>query len=141
MKNYHFLISILILSLSLGCSSGESNNLPLTKTEILENGSPWLFDQYILIDIPDVSDPDPEFLKEVENDVNLSINGSMYIFNQDGTGYSSVPNDEDINFNWEVLNENELKFIYETGTSITFDNITIELNQFSIETESGKKLY
>jgi hypothetical protein len=130
MKKLNLLLILFIGVIIFSCSSDD--NEQLTVKELLIQGSPWIFSKYEMIKIIDAGNSN--FTKsELENDVNIQLKGSVLIFNQNGTYSVSYPNEGIETWNWKIINDNELKLIFDSGNSKIYKIFNVTTNQLIIE--------
>ncbi len=136
MKKLNLLFGILVGLTILSCSSNDDDNSQLAITELLIQNSPWTFSHYEMIDI--INSGNSNFTQtEIENDINSRENEIILMFNQDGTGSKSKPNEYTNNWNWEVVNGNQLKVYHVTLLITTEEIISVSANQLVTEHETG----
>jgi len=116
------------------CSSDDDT--VLSKEEILVQNSPWTFNHYEMINIIDAGNSD--FTQtDIESDINQVVSGTILIFNSDRTGSTFTPGEGTDTWDWEILNDADLKISYDgTTDSDTFENLSITSSQLIIEAES-----
>ncbi len=125
------LICILLLN---ACSSDDDNNQH-TIDELLTANSPWTFNYYEMINIIDAGNS--SFTQEdIENETNISNSDVTVTFNEDGSGSSFTPGEGTDSWDWEIINNNQLKIIFDGGETSIFENFNVTSSQLTIETES-----
>ena len=136
MKKQFFFFGIILLTIMYACSSDDNSTKSMTSSQLLVSESPWDFDHFELISIPgSMGEIEPELKIEIENEVNSVNNGSNFIFNQDGIGKLTLVNEEERNFDWQIINGNQLEIIFTGGGTVIFENILVESNALNMETE------
>ncbi len=134
MKKLNLLLTIIIGLSILSCSSSDDHP-QLSMSELLTQNSPWTFNHYEMINIIDAGNS--SFAQsDVENSINQSNSGNIVTFNEDGTGSSFLPNEGTDNWQWEIVNDNQLKLTYDSGDVEIFENISVSSSQLFIEIES-----
>ena len=135
MKKLNLFIGVLIVFIFFSCSSDDSPEQQLTLKESLIQGSPWTYNHYELINIIDSGNSD--FTQtDIENYTNESQNGNVITFNNNGTGSSFLPNEGTDSWQWEIINDNELKLTFDSGNTSIIENISATTTQMVIEIES-----
>ncbi|NCO64935.1 MAG: hypothetical protein COZ17_13945 [Flavobacteriaceae bacterium CG_4_10_14_3_um_filter_33_47] len=135
MKKQNLLLAIIIGFLSLACSSDNNDEPQLSIKDLLTQGSPWTFNHYEMINIIDAGSSN--FTQtDIQNDVNSRENGTVITFNQNGTGSVFIPNEGTDNWDWEIINGNQLKLTFDGINSDILENLNVSSNQLIIETES-----
>ena len=136
MKKLNLLLGILIGLTILSCSTDEKNDNPeLSMAELLIQNSPWAFDHYELINIIDAGNSD--FTQtDIENDVNSRENSTILTFNQNGIGFVSISGGGTVNWNWEIINGNQLKLIHNEANSSILENLSVSSTQLIFDVES-----
>ncbi len=134
MKKLTLTLTLLIGILIISCSSNDSNP-ELSIEELVVQNSPWTFDHYELIEI--IYDGNLSLTTEiVENNRNLQTMGQTLTFNSDGTGASYSPYfNETSNWNWEIVNTNQLKLTFDPSDIFTIENFNVTSNQLSFTGE------
>ncbi|MEZ4817534.1 MAG: hypothetical protein R2776_06150 [Flavobacteriaceae bacterium] len=128
---------LLILLFVFACSSDDNKNNSQSKSDVLISGSPWTFEFYELISIPGyIGEIDSKLKTQIESEVNSNNVNTKYIFDSNGTGKLIIPSQEDRNFDWELINENQLRIIFNQGITVVFDEFEINSNRFSVEIEN-----
>mgnify|MGYP000921808165 CR=1 FL=1 len=136
MKKLNLLIGILIGLTILSCSSNDDNS-QLSTEDLLIQGSPWTFDHYEVTSILDIGNSSYTEI-EIESDTNQALEGGIITFNNDGTGSDFFPNNNgpEFTWNWEIINNNQLKTVSANGLSNTI-NISVTSSQLITESEEG----
>jgi len=136
MKKLNLLLIIFIVLSILACSSDDNNDTQFSKEELLIQNSPWTFNHYEMINIVDAGNSD--FTQtDIETDINQVVSGNVLTFNSNGTGSSFTPGEGTDTWQWEIINNNQLKILFDgTTESSTFENLNVSSSQLVIESES-----
>lgn len=139
MKKLNLLIGLLIGFMILSCSSDDSNNNddpPQSTIGVMEvllvQGSPWTFDHYEMISIIDGGNSTLT-QQEIEAQTNQDLSGNQISFFQNGTGFTSVNGAIESNWEWEIINQNQLKITYSGNDFEIMDNLTVSSNELRVE--------
>lgn len=131
MRKLKSIIIVLIGLLAL-TSCSNNNDIELSNEELLVQNSLWSYDRYELISIIDQGNGD--FTEEDWiNFVDSEYSGSFMVFNEDGTGSSTLEQENETNhWEWEITNENKLKLIFSSDEVYTY-NFSISSEELAIE--------
>lgn len=134
MKKLNLFIGLLIGFMILSCSSDDSNNddPQSTTADLLIQGSPWTFDHYEMISIIDGGNSTMT-QQEIETQTNQELSGSQINFSPNGTGFSSINGVIESDWEWEIINQDQLKITFASNQFEILDNLTISSNELTVE--------
>ena len=143
MKNLQ-LSTVLLLGLMLfaACSNDDTAEKEASDTDILISNSPWKFERFELIEIAE-KENDTTTGAWVEKIVNESYQNLTFTFKEDGTGFTTFPEDINLTWTWAFNGDSQICFEGicddESWTTITLSNksLSFETISFSPEDEQG----
>lgn len=131
----YFLFLCLVFVL-FSCEAEEETS-PLSNSELLVEQSPWNFKAYELIDILDLG-ASTLTEQEIADNITNELAGTKISFYADGTGFSDNLGDDDSEFIWQIVNDNELEldFTVDGFEDIeVYENLLVSLNELKISSE------
>lgn len=133
MRTFFLLTTLLITFVACNNNDDEPNN-ELTITELLENGSPWVFNRF---EVSEILNPNTSFSNEqIESIENQARQGLTLSFSQDGSGYLSFQ-ETNTSFTW-TLNNDILKITYPDNSDIeTYEDFSVNENEFRVNAQSN----
>lgn len=132
---YRLSILALSLLLSTSCSVEDLIKKDPDNSDILTSNSPWQFESFTLawankIEKDTITD------REIENEVADSYKKLAFTFNADGTGITTVPDEEPHTWTWFFDGNNKICFDGVCGTD-SFTGIKLSENDFSFDLTAG----
>ncbi|MEO0528007.1 MAG: hypothetical protein AAFZ89_12320 [Bacteroidota bacterium] len=119
------LIAFVLFALFISCSSDSSSTEEeneISTEELLVNGSPWTFSEYLIDEVLNTNGFDL-----MESDINNQIqrenesnNGLTLEFNSDGTGTTNQAED----FQWELIPDDSIRLTF-TPTEISEAQLSV----------------
>lgn len=121
MKKINLILGVFISLIAFSACNKE-DEIILTPEELIVQYSPWNFTGLELINI--VNNGNVDFDKQQwEDGVNESNENVFFVFNADGTVSvieKNPPNPDKVEYwNWEIINENQLKFYKDDSDDFT----------------------
>ncbi len=135
MKKLNLLLSILIGLTILSCTSDDDNDSPQTSmSELLTQNSPWTFNHFEMINIIDSGNSNFT-QQDIETNINQEVNGQTVGFNSDGTGYTTIQGNVESNWEWEIVNGNQLKIIFDLANNETevYENFSVSSTELVLD--------
>lgn len=136
MKTIHRLsLLLLALLLSTSCSVEDLIKEDPETSDILTSNSPWQFESFKLA-WANKTEKDTITDQEIEIEITDSYKNLAFTFNIDGTGITTVPNEEPHTWNWFFDGNNKICFDGVCGTD-SFTGIKLSENNFSFDLTAG----
>ena len=126
MKKLNLLLGILIVLSNLSCTNDNDTNQLQTSSELLVQNSPWTFNHFEMTNIIDLGNSNLT-QQDIETNINQEVAGQTVSFNENGTGFASIQGTVESNWEWEIVNGNQLKIIFD----VTYNEFEIYEN-FSV---------
>lgn len=117
----------------------EEETPALSNSEFLVQQSPWNFKTYELIDILDIGDS-MLTIQQIENEITNELTGVELSFYADGTGFSNNLGEDDSEFIWQILDDNQLRLDFTTDgfeDIELYENLLVSFNELRISSDGA----